>query len=143
MKRNSQKWLSILCISNDSSCSSLSISSFETCNGNGREAVAKAGQSMASTKPILANHVYCLDVVLYLHVIHHKLVTKMTAMLCVAYFFVHETVNERYAAVNRKGSGQLFIGPRKTRRISLVAQFCHTQDVVTVFDWEAENVSVQ
>ncbi len=63
-------------------------------------------------------------------------------MLCVAHFFVHETVNEGYAAVNRKGHGQFLIGPRKTWSTRFVAQLGYSQHVLAVFDGETQYVPV-
>lgn len=64
-------------------------------------------------------------------------------MLRVANFFVHETMNERYATVNRKGHGQFFVSPREARRARFVTQFGYTQHIIAVFDWETQNVPVE
>lgn len=64
-------------------------------------------------------------------------------MLSVAHFFVHETMNERYATIDRERHSQFFIGPREARRTCFVTQFSYTQYVIAVFDRETQYIPVE
>lgn len=74
--------------------------------------------------------------------IHHELVAEVAAVLSVSHSFVHQTVDEGDPAVNGKRHGQLLVGSSETWSTSLIAQLCHAEHIIPIFDRKAQDVPV-
>ncbi len=72
--------------------------------------------------------------------VHHELVGEVAAVLGVADFLVHEAVDQRDAAVDGEGRGQLLVGRREGAPARLVAQLGDAQHLAAVQDRDAQNV---